>query len=291
VQALRTAIEPENKAEHEILQCNLPGARVPGVERTDGGEEGRRTIRMKNTVIQGDCLDVLKTLPDGSVDMVLCDPPYGVTSQKWDVVLDMEVFWPEVKRIVKPGAPVVFTATQPYATEIILSNRRWFKYEWVWVKSRATMFFHAKHQPLRVHEYVLVFCDGATAYYPQSLRRVNRTKVPSPVEVTSERRIFKQKNTAAYVQEFENYPKSVLEFDSEMNTEHGTQKPVALFEYLIRTYTNPGDTVLDPTAGSGTTGVACRKSGRNFILIEREEKYCTVARRRISEVPESLFDL
>jgi site-specific DNA-methyltransferase (adenine-specific) len=224
----------------------------------------------------GDCLDVMARLPDASVDMVLCDLPYGTTDNEWDSVIAFDALWRQYRRVCR-GA-VVLTAAQPFTTALIASNLRDFRYCWVWEKTRSVGFLLAKKQPMRKHEDIAVFSMGRHPYNPQGLVR-------KPVPTIRKGR----NNGANYrsserdcVQEFENYPKSILRVSSEATPLHPTQKPVALMEYLVRTYTNAGDTVLDNCMGSGTTGVACANAGRVFIGIERDASYLAIARRRIA---------
>lgn len=221
-----------------------------------------------NEIHLGDCFDVFPRIDDHCVDLVLCDLPYGITACKWDVELDLERLWREYKRILKPGGAVVLTATQPFATKLINSNRKWFRYKWVWRKSRAVGFLNAKKMPLRVHEDVLVFARGRTVYNPQFSEGkpyVSRRSQKSKPGVYRE---VKRTDT---VNPGIRYPKDVVEFPNNVEKViHSTQKPAALFEYLIRTYTDPGDLVLDNASGSGTTAIAARNSGRNFICIEKD---------------------
>jgi len=227
-------------------------------------------------LMQGDCLELMKTIPDGSVDMVLTDPPYGTTQCKWDSVIPFEPMWEQLKRVVKKGGAVVMTASQPFTSALIMSNPSMFKYCWVWEKNRATGVLNAKIQPLRSVEDICVF--GARLYKPQGLvacgKPSRNAKTDSPVYGTGQ--------TKSYVQKWTNYPKQVLKFDSVQRTVHPTQKPVALMEYLIKTYTNEGETVLDFTMGSGTTGVACKNLNRDFIGIELDDEYFKIAEERVA---------
>lgn len=233
----------------------------------------------------GDCLELMKAIPDGSVDMVLCDLPYGTTACAWDAVIPFEPLWAQYRRLC--AAAVVLTASQPFTAMLVASNIREFKYQWVWQKERPSNPQLAKHQPLKVHEDILVFSSGRAPYDPQGL-----TEIPE-----SERKVHvPEKNNLGhckrkpYVQTHTGYPKSVVVFPSERGL-HPTQKPVALMEYMIRTYTSEGDVVLDNTMGSGTTGVACMNTGRKFIGIERDPDYFKIAEKRIRDaipIPEWL---
>lgn len=231
----------------------------------------------------GDCLDLMKAIPDGSVDVVLCDLPYGTTRNAWDSVIPLSDLWAEYKRVCR-GA-VVLTATQPFSSALVMSNPAMFRYEWVWRKSRVTGVLNAKIQPLRQHEVVLVFADKSPPYHPQGLEAcskkahtgVSRSRAKSSGNYGA----VTQTEDGTYEQTATGYPRSVLDIPSEGKTVHPTQKPVALMEYLIRTYTNEGDTVLDNTMGSGTTGVACMNTGRRFIGIERDPEYFKIAESRI----------
>lgn len=231
----------------------------------------------------GDCLDVMPTLAAGSVDMVLADLPYGTTACKWDSVIPFEPLWREYRRIAKPNAAIVLTASQPFTTALIASNMKEFRYCWVWDKKVASNSQLAKKQPLKIHEDVCVFSSSPHVYRPQGIRECaveksnkNRDKGVGHIGSTSKRDVFVQTQTG--------YPKSIIAFAPHNIAKiHPTQKPVALMEYLIRTYTNEGDTVLDNTMGSGTTGVACVRTSRNFIGIERDPGYFAIATRRVAE--------
>lgn len=228
---------------------------------------------MKIDLRHGDCLDLMRDIPDGSVDMVLCDLPYGTTQNKWDAVIPFAQLWTEYRRICRKGAAVVLTAAQPFTSALIMSNVEEFKYSWTWRKSKPTGHLNAKKQPMRNTEDVTVFYRHQCLYNPQGVREtdvmVSRTNRGNYGECSKTTR-----------QTVTGYPATLLEFATE-NGEHPTQKPVALMEYLIRTYTNEGDTVLDNTMGSGTTGVACVNTGRNFIGMEMDAGYFEIAKNRI----------
>lgn len=233
---------------------------------------------IKNKVIHGDCLDVMKQIPDKSIDMILCDLPYGTTACKWDTIIPFEPLWEQYKRIIKDNGAIVLTASQPFTSALVMSNVKMFKYEWVWVKSKITGVLNAKRMPVRKHEHILVFStNGLPNYFPQGMKEVNEI-----IKQGGNSDNYGQRNKKEYVKQFSGCPRDVLEIPSEGKTIHPTQKPVALFEYLIKTYTNEGDLVLDNCAGSGTTGVACKNTGRNYILIEKEQEYIDIINKRLS---------
>jgi site-specific DNA-methyltransferase (adenine-specific) len=240
----------------------------------------------KIELIQGDCLEKMKDIPDKSIDMILCDLPYGTTACKWDTVIPLEPLWEQYKRVIKPHGAIVLTASQPFTSALVMSNVKMFKYEWCWRKSRVTGVLNAKRQPLRCKEDILVFSSGSPVYYPQGLQRCNKqtgtgvSKSGKQGECTGK---ITQTDSGTYTQTTTGYPRNVLEIPSEAKTVHPTQKPVALFEYLIKTYTNEGDLVLDNCMGSGTTGVACKNLNRNFIGIELDPEYFKIAEKRINE--------
>lgn len=240
-----------------------------------------------NRIFHGDCLEVMQSISDKSIDMILCDLPYGTTACKWDTIIPFEPLWEQYKRIIKERGAIVLTASQPFTSALVMSNIKWFKYCWYWIKTRPTGFLNAKIMPLKNIENVCVFCKSKTFYYPQGLQAYNRWRVNSesvqkinvskgPIAVASGSLTDK-----SFLQEFTNYPTQVLQIKSEGKTIHPTQKPVVLFEYLIKTYTQEGETVLDNCAGSGTTAIACMNTGRNYILIEKEKEYFDIMRERI----------
>jgi site-specific DNA-methyltransferase (adenine-specific) len=236
-------------------------------------------------LINADCLDAMRDIPDGSVDMVLTDPPYGTTACKWDSVIPFEPMWEHLKRITKPNGAIVLTASQPFTSALVMSNVKMFKYDWVWNKARPTGVLNAKIQPLRNKEDILVFYSKQPTYNPQGLLQVNKvvgtgaTKANRAGNATG---LITQTETGKYLQKNGNYPRQVLAFKNAISTLHPTQKPVALMEYLIKTYTNAGETVLDFTMGSGSTGVACKNLGRSFIGIEMDADYFAAASKRIN---------
>lgn len=234
----------------------------------------------------GDCLERMKEIEAGSVDLIAADLPYQVTSCGWDTLIPFAPMWAEFDRILADRGAVVLTATQPFAADLIASRRDRFKYEWIWEKSRPSDKFNVKNKPMGKHENILVFSPGTTAncspsrmtYNPQGLLPATRK-----VQGTTGKRHHgtRPSHKVGYRPEFTGYPTSVLYCPSDTDPVHPTQKPVALFEYLIRTYSNEGETVLDCTMGSGTTGVACLNTGRDFIGIERDPGYFATAERRI----------
>lgn len=237
--------------------------------------------RMSVDLYQGNCLLWMHALPDASVDLVLCDLPYGTTQNKWDSVIPFGPLWDQYKRVCK-GA-IVLTAAQPFTSALVMSNVKDFKYQWVWEKPKATGHLNAKKKPMMAHEDVLVFCDGLELYNPQKIqgdKPASNSKGKSKLDTYGDFGEQRTNNTDGT-----RYPRTVLKINNaefEGKTHHPTQKPVALMEYLIRTYTNPGDTVLDNCMGSGTTGVACVNTGRKFIGIEQDYKYFGIARERIT---------
>lgn len=227
---------------------------------------------------RGDCLDIMPMLEDKSIDLVLTDPPYGITACKWDACIPFEQMWEQLKRITKKNGVIVLFGCQPFTSALVMSNPKMFRYEWVWVKSKITGVLNAKRMPVRKHEQVLVFADGGLPnYHPQGL-----VKSGEKVKQGSSSTNYGERNKKEYVKENSGCPRDVLEIKSEGKTVHPTQKPVALMEYLIKTYTNEGDTVLDFTMGSGTTGVACKNLNRRFIGIELDKTYFEIARERIN---------
>lgn len=233
-----------------------------------------------NEFFNGDCLAVLPTLEAGSVDMVLADLPYGATRNKWDDVVSLGDLWLELKRVMRPGGAAVFTAIQPFTSRLVLSNESDFHQALVWEKNVASDFFNANRRHLSRHEDVLVFCARGPVYRPQFgvgkayvARRSGRSDTGANYDPFTTGR-------SDTVNEGRRFPTSILQFSREVGL-HPTQKPVALGEYLIRTYTNPGETVLDPTMGSGSFGVAAINTGRRFVGIERDPDYFATAKARI----------
>jgi DNA modification methylase len=238
---------------------------------------------MSVELMHGDCLEMMQLIPDGSVDMVLADPPYGTTACKWDTVIPLEAMWAELKRIIKPNGAIVMTASQPFTSALVMSNPRAFKYAAVWDKANAASGLHAKIQPLKNHEDVIVFGYGRLNYIPQmesAKPRTDRARAIPNGEAFSGKIAERGYSNGGL-----KYPKTIWRFSnaSQRGKVHPTQKPVALVEYLIKTYTNEGETVLDFACGSGTTGVACVNTGRKFIGIELDQGYFDIATQRINQ--------
>ena len=245
------------------------------------------------TLLRGDCLDILPTLEAGSVDAIITDLPYGTTACAWDEIIPFEPMWAGVKYVLKPRGAFVTTASQPFTSKLVMSNLEWFKYCWVWDKKSATDFLNASNKPLKQHEDICIFSEGTTANCSPNQMLYNPQKWRSTAYIksrTKDRRIgvWEKGNRTPFilrdsVSDVNRYPTSIIEFsNAERKQTHPTQKPVALYEYLIKTYTNPGDTVLDFTMGSGSTGVAAVKLGRQFIGIELDADYFAIATQRIA---------
>lgn len=238
---------------------------------------------MNIELINGDCLELMTEIPDGSIDMILCDLPYGTTACKWDTVIPFEPLWEQYNRVIKDNGAIVLTASQPFTSALVMSNPRWFKYALVWDKVNASSGLHAKIQPLRSHEEVLVFGKGRLTYNPQ-MTKAEKVRVDKAREIPNGEAFNGKVTKRIYNNRGMKYPKSILTISnaSQKGKVHPTQKPVALCEYLIKTYTNEGETVLDNCMGSGSTGVACKNLNRNFIGIELDDGYFNIAKDRIS---------
>ncbi len=247
----------------------------------------------------GDCIEKMKLIADDSVDLVLCDLPYGTTKCKWDAIIDMNKLWEHYRRIVKkPSGVILLFGQQPFTSMLISSNYEWFKYNLIWKKNKTTQFLLANYRPMKCTEDICVFSKGGAAaaskkkgnmtYNPQGLEPVNIKKKNSAARIG---KMLNQPHhlgpnnkltsNSEYTQKFTNYPSELIEFDIEYDTVHETQKPVKLIEYLIKTYSNEGDVVLDNTMGSGTTGIGCVNTNRKFIGIELDEKYFKLSKFRI----------
>lgn len=245
-------------------------------------------------LLHGDCLELMKDIPDGSIDMILCDLPYGTTACKWDTIIPFEPLWEQYERIIKDNGAIVLTASQPFTSAVVMSKPKWFKHAWVWDKVTARGHLVAKHRPMQQTEDILVFSKKGKRvnYYPIMIKRpedkieVRKTREYGRTEIMGGKK--GQLSEKVYD---EWYPKNILTFSnakSSTKSIHPTQKPVALFEYLIKTYTNEGETVLDNCAGSFTTAVACDNTNRNWICIEKEEEYCNIGLTRVNDNRERL---
>ena len=227
----------------------------------------------------GDCLEVMKEIPDGVVDMLLVDLPYGTTACSWDSIIPLDKLWEQYNRICKENAAMVFTCSPPFTFVLAMSNIKKFKHEWIWNKVKPGAFAIAKYRPLRQHEDILVFCNGKLNYMPIMVpQKLRKGKIYASSNSASVK--YNDGKERTYD---EKYPKTIIEFSNANNKDkiHPTQKPVELFEYLIKTYTNEGDLVLDNTAGSGTTAIAAENTGRKWVCIEQNEEYATKAVERI----------
>jgi DNA modification methylase len=249
-------------------------------------------------LVNADCLEAMRDIPDGSVDMVLTDPPYGTTACKWDSVIPFEPMWEQLKRITKPNGAIVLFGQEPFSSILRVSNIEWFKYDFYWRKNKPSGFTNARLKPLKDIEVLSVFSEGKTAngsknnmpYNPQGVGEGKLRVRPSSYSKSSDVSPDRKSRKAVEMGKGSGYPRQVLEgYKHHANTQlHPTQKPVALMEYLIRTYTNECETVLDFTMGSGTTGVACKNLGRSFIGIEMDADYFAAASKRIGDTPERL---
>ncbi|MFH0806057.1 MAG: site-specific DNA-methyltransferase [Patescibacteria group bacterium] len=227
----------------------------------------------------GDCLEIMKEIPDKSIDMILCDLPYGTTACKWDTIIPFEPLWEQYKRIIKDNGAIVLTASQPFTSALVMSNIKMFKYEWIWDKVKGTGFQIAKFRPMIRTESVLVFGKGKVKYNPQKIK-LDKPKMESLASTKSGSSpiAYLNKGTKLVI---DRHPTNIIQIKRDTDRIHPTQKPVALMEYLIKTYTNEGDLVLDNCMGSGTTGVACKKLNRKFIGIEISEEYMKISQERI----------
>lgn len=259
-----------------------------------------QSINQSISLFCGDCLDVMKSIPDNSIDMVLCDLPYGTINCSWDSKIPLEPLWEQWLRVLSPNSSVLLFGSEPFSTKLRMSNLSQFKYDWIWIKNRPTGFVHAKNKPLKDFEIISVFSpypmghksllgDRRMRYNPQGLEvygKMSKSSKSKFGNIDGKRKSHK----AEVVSDFTNYPRMVLSFgkDTGKSNLHPTQKPVALCEYLIKTYTDNGMTVLDNCMGSGSTGVACLNTGRKFIGIEKDKQYFEVAKERIESVQKDL---
>lgn len=249
--------------------------------------------RLKIKIVEGDCLDVMRTLPERSIDLVLCDPPYGVTNCGWDKVLPLEPMWAEYRRLLKPFVAVVLTACQPFTSRLVLSNLKWFRHELVWDKVKVTGFLSARRYPMRRHENILVFGPHLPHYDPQYTqgKPYTSTRRPRAIESLGEKKALTVETTT--VCDGRRFPTSIVTISNRHvkgEKRHPTQKPVELFEWLIRTYSKRGDMVLDNCLGSGTTALAAHRTGRACVGIERDPRFIAIARERLRLLAEQTGD-
>ena len=234
-------------------------------------------------LINDDCLNAMKDIPDSSIDMILCDLPYGTTACKWDVVIPFEKLWKQYKRIIKDNGAIVLFGSEPFTSVLVNSNLRGYKHHWIWIKNRGTGFQVAKYRPMMKSEDIIAFTKKGEKinYYPQ-MEKVDKPYYSKNASSSNGTNPLSHFNIGGKIV-YQKYPSNILNFPKVSKTIHPTQKPVALLEYLIKTYTNEGDLVLDNCMGSGSTGVACINTNRNFIGIELDEKYFKIAKDRIEE--------
>jgi len=249
----------------------------------------------RSKIMQGDCLEKMKLIPDGSIDLVFADLPYGTTNCKWDSIIDLPKLWCEYERVIKNNGIILLFAQTPFDKALGVSNLKLLKYEWIWEKTQATGHLNAKKMPMKAHENILVFYKNLPTYNPQkTFGHERKVSKGYQRDICIKRRdekwggnyLYGKETTAPDYDSTERYPRSVLTFasDKQKSKLHPTQKPLALIEYMIKTYTNEGDIVLDNVAGSGTTGEACINLNRDFILIEKEPKYCEIIKERIGKI-------
>jgi site-specific DNA-methyltransferase (adenine-specific) len=232
-------------------------------------------------LFKGDCLEEMKKIESGSIDAIITDPPYGTTACKWDSVINFDLMWEQLNRVIKPNGAIVLFGSEPFSSALRMSNIKNYKYDWIWKKSNVMGFLNAKKRPLKEVENIIVF--NSKIYNPQGLKINNKgeNRRGRQTEVTG---VYKPANISTHT----NYPKTIQYFKNERGL-HPTQKPIALMEYLIKTYTNENETVLDFTMGSGSTGVACKNTNRSFIGIEQDENYFKIAEERINQTVNTLF--
>ena len=248
-----------------------------------------------DTILQGDCLELMMDIKEKSIDMILADLPYGTTACKWDTIIPFDKLWEQYERIIKPNGAIVLTASQPFTSALVMSNPKLFKYEWIWEKAVGSNFAALKYQPMKEHENILVFCKGTTVYNPIKEERKGSGKQRQKAGYANSKATAKTGQFIGGIMDatkrsndYEElrYPSAIQYFNNRDKDRgmHPTQKPVALMEYLIKTYTNEGETVLDNCMGSGTTGVACKNLNRKFIGIEKDETYFKIAQDRIAAI-------
>ena len=238
-----------------------------------------------NKIYCGDCLELMPLIDDKSINMILCDLPYGTTACKWDTVIPFEPLWDNYKRIIKDNGAIVLTASQPFTSKLVISNIKMFKYEWIWEKDGGSNFATVKYMPMKEHENILIFSNGTPNYFPIFQERVGsrKDKETSSFQTSSKGGVYGDiEGIGKFEVSLLRCPRSIQRFTRERGV-HPTQKPVALFEYLIKTYTNENELVLDNCIGSGTTAIACWNTKRNFIGIEQEQEYVDIANKRLEQ--------
>ena len=235
----------------------------------------------KVELMQGDCLELMKQIPDGSIDMILCDLPYGTTQNKWDTALSLDLLWNQYERIIKENGAILLFAQAPFDKALGASRIKWLRYEWIWEKDNSTGFLNANKMPLKKTENILVFYKNLPTYNPQ--KTVGKPYKCKQGSGSSSWNYDQTQGGHITENKGERYPTNLIKFNRDRDKFHPTQKPVALLEYLIKTYTNPGEVVLDNCMGSGSTGVACVNTGRRFLGMELDKKYFDIAMNRIAE--------
>ena len=242
-------------------------------------------------LIKGDCLEVMKKIPDSSIDAIITDPPYGTTACKWDSVIDFDLMWEQLNRIIKPNGAIVLFGSEPFSSALRMSNIKNYKYDWIWEKTTKTNHLNAKRQPLRRTECVSVFYNTQPTYNPQGIiKKIKLNFRPNHFKYNKGEKIYGKQNEHNKKSNYTNYPDNIIKASNPNNKSlHPTQKPVALMEYLIKTYTNEGEKVLDFTMGSGSTLIACDNLNRKGIGIEMDEAYFKIAQQRIKENAHKLF--
>ena len=236
-----------------------------------------------NSIYNEDCLEGMKRIPDKSVDMILCDLPYGTTRNKWDEVIPFGLLWEQYERVIKDNGAIALFGSQPFTTALNNSNRKLYRYEWIWIKNNSTGFQLANKRPMKKHEIISVFYDKQPTYNPQGLQPYGKVNKRGSMGNN-----WDEMSSNQYMQKYTNYPTQLLEYSYDKEKMHPTQKPVALCEYMIKTYTNEGETVLDNCMGSGTTAIACLNTNRNFIGFELDKEYFDIANERIDKHKQEL---
>jgi len=245
----------------------------------------------KKEILLGDCLELMKDIPNGSIDMILCDLPYGTTACKWDSIIPLNKLWAQYERIIKQNGIIALTASQPFTSVLTCSNLKWFKYEWIWEKNLSSNFAAAKYVPMKEHETVLIFYNKTGTYNPIRIEKSEagkqRAKYIDKPFILNEDNVygkfgFMDKQKEHFREPFTRYPRTIIKFNCERGL-HPTQKPIGLFEYLVKTYTNENDLVLDNCAGSGTTAIACLNTNRQFIVMEQEPNYFEKIKKRVGD--------